>query len=468
MNRYLAAVAVLAMLSGVFPSPGAVLAPKRATAQEGEEGKDMEKAREFFRKGKKAYGEENYDEAAEDFLKAYEFSGRTELLFNIGQAYRQAGDLQNAEKYFQKYLNERPDADNSDKVVQKVIEIQEKLAAKMGSVSVKTKRDGQNVFVNDEEDWRCQTPCSVSLVPGTHRIRVRAEGFLEASRELDVDKSTDETIEFELTPEDAVGYLLVETAESGGAVQIEGEGEHALPLDSPVQLRKGSYSITVTGPSGGDWTGDVEIPGGETTRLMIPVGGTGGGVVQPVAAGLAGTSVALLVGGAILGSSAKQTHRALQNQSGRPSPGMVEAGRRDQRSANVLFAAGATTLLASAGLFTWKFVSDSGATGSKSSADSGKTSDRDETTDDASDDATENEEEAEEPSESGEEKTDDEADDDSDAESEKESPDEPKQKEQEDQEEQEEDERESETDEEDSSDGEKPEGTPDTLAPIEG
>ena len=90
--------------------------------------RDLEKAKDSYKSGKEAYDSGDFLTAAKKFVESYEYSGRDELLFNIGQAYRQAGRLIEAEKYFQQYLQAKPDAANADDVVNYVIEIQQQIA----------------------------------------------------------------------------------------------------------------------------------------------------------------------------------------------------------------------------------------------------------------------------------------------------------------------------------------------------
>ncbi|MFB6351731.1 MAG: tetratricopeptide repeat protein [Bradymonadaceae bacterium] len=335
----------------------ATLSPAPAVAQDGE----MAEAKKQFMEGKKLYEQEKHQKAVEHFLKAYELSERGELLYNIGQAYRKAGKLRKAEKYFQKYLNKNPNPANEDAVVNRVIEIQQKLAARMTTVKVETATEGRKVYVEDEKESRCTTPCSVSIDPGRYTFKIRGEGMQTWSKKLSLERAGTKQLNVALKPEVVTGRLHVRTDSPGGTISIPKVGEQSLPLSDPIELEVGERKLTVRGGSGGSWTGTVTIEEGETTRLMVPMGGSGGSpsVRQSAAFGLAGTSVALFVGGILVGQSAKQTHSLLsahQRRGGRVDPELLKEGRREQTTANVLLGAGATTLLSGIGLYTWDLL----------------------------------------------------------------------------------------------------------------
>lgn len=339
-----------------------VLAPTHAVAQEG----DMEKAKRNFKQGKKLYQKGDFEKAAESFLTAYELSDRGELLYNIGQSYRKAGNLQKAEKYFQKYLDENPDANNEEKVVDVLIEIQQKLAERMATIDIDTDKSGLEVYVDDDKEPRCKTPCSISVAPGERTIRIEGGEMEPYTETLTVAKAESRSLEPALGTE-APGRLALRTGgDGGGRVEIAGQGSHSLPLSEPLELEPGDHELTVTDTSGGTWKGTVTVASEETTRLLVPTGKSSGGaagggpnVKRAVAYGLAGTSVALITGGVLFGQTAGQTHQTLSDQQSRLGavpPDLVQQGRRQQTTANILIGAGATTLMTGAGLLAWDLL----------------------------------------------------------------------------------------------------------------
>jgi tetratricopeptide (TPR) repeat protein len=328
-----------------------------ASAQNSE---DIEQAKARFREAKEQYSEENYLEAARAFREAYELSGRGEILYNVGRAYWKAGQLTEAEEYFQQYLNQMPDADNADAAVEAIIEIQEEMAAQMANVDVSTSRAGVDIFVDDELEPRCQTPCTVSILPGRRTLHARPDGIEPQSKRVDVEPEEQTSIEFVLP-----GKLLVLTDQRSGTMRVDEVGSWSLPLEEAVPVPSGTHTVRVEGADGSTWKNTVEISGGETTRVMVPLEQSGGGqpsLVQSASYGLVGVSVGLLIGGIALGSQASKTHAALERQQqalGGVDADLVERGKSEKSSANLMYALSAVTFASGAGLFTWDLMSSS-------------------------------------------------------------------------------------------------------------
>src|SRR5205814_1320420 len=73
-------------------------------------------AMEHYRKGTRAYDLGRFTEAAAEYEKAYEAKETPALLYNLGQAYRGAGELQKALNCYRAYLRNAPDAPNREEV----------------------------------------------------------------------------------------------------------------------------------------------------------------------------------------------------------------------------------------------------------------------------------------------------------------------------------------------------------------
>jgi tetratricopeptide (TPR) repeat protein len=71
---------------------------------------------EHFKRGKRAYDLGHFLDAAAEYEKAYEAKESTALLYNLGQAYRGAGEHVKALNAYKAYLRNEPDASNCDEV----------------------------------------------------------------------------------------------------------------------------------------------------------------------------------------------------------------------------------------------------------------------------------------------------------------------------------------------------------------
>ena len=73
-------------------------------------------AMEHYKKGTRAYDLGHFIEAAAEYEKAYEIKESPALLYNLGQAYRGAGEHQKALNAYRAYLRNAPEAGNREEV----------------------------------------------------------------------------------------------------------------------------------------------------------------------------------------------------------------------------------------------------------------------------------------------------------------------------------------------------------------
>jgi tetratricopeptide (TPR) repeat protein len=102
-----------------------VAAPRPAQAQMTQAQKDEVKL--HYQRATRAYDLQKYQEAIDEYQKAYEISGDPPMLYNIAQAYRLADQPTEAVRYYRRFLQRMPNARNRDDVERKIAD-QEKIA----------------------------------------------------------------------------------------------------------------------------------------------------------------------------------------------------------------------------------------------------------------------------------------------------------------------------------------------------
>jgi tetratricopeptide (TPR) repeat protein len=86
-------------------------------------------ARKYYERGKKLFNLQKFDEALDQFQKAYDAKPISDFLFNIGQCQRNLGDYEAAIFSFKKFLKLEPDAGNREQVEQLIDELEQKQQA---------------------------------------------------------------------------------------------------------------------------------------------------------------------------------------------------------------------------------------------------------------------------------------------------------------------------------------------------
>lgn len=339
----------------------ATIAPSAVAHAQSDE--DIEKAKQRFREGKEQYQQEEYDAAAASFSDAYELSGRVELLYNIGQSHRLAGNLREAEKYLQQYLSESPDAPNADQVVETIVELQQQIAAQLATVQVETADAGRKVFVDDEDEPRCETPCSVTVPPGQRRITLRAEGFEEQVEDVTLEPGKTFQLKTQLQKSMVPGWLVLTTDRPGGRLRVGTDVETGLPLRQPLELEPGQYPVEVQSARRATWRGQITIEPDKTTDVLVPMQSLvearkRGSLRKAFAYGLWGVSFASASGGALMGAQTRSTYQELLDQSADSDREFVDGrlvgrGKTQQAVTNVMFGVAAGAVATGIVLFVW-------------------------------------------------------------------------------------------------------------------
>jgi tetratricopeptide (TPR) repeat protein len=84
-------------------------------------------AKRHYDRGKKLFDLQKFQEALDEFQKAYDATPIPDFLFNIGQCHRNLGDYQAAIFSFKKFLKLDPEAPNREQVEQLIDDLQRKI-----------------------------------------------------------------------------------------------------------------------------------------------------------------------------------------------------------------------------------------------------------------------------------------------------------------------------------------------------
>lgn len=116
----------LLALALVLVTPAVALGQRQAS-----DSRDTE-ARSLFEAGRSAFQDGRFEDARVDFSRAYELSGRPELLYNLASAEDRLRDDAAALEHFEAYLREVPDASNRAEVEGRIAVLRSAVAARTG------------------------------------------------------------------------------------------------------------------------------------------------------------------------------------------------------------------------------------------------------------------------------------------------------------------------------------------------
>lgn len=348
-GRPLTALCAVALFTATVAPPSALLT-STAFAQA-----NPAKARAVYGKAKRAFQQKSYAEAAALFKEAYEYDPKPQLLFNIGQALKEAGELAEAESYYKRYLEELPEAPNRDEVLATLFTLQQVMAASMAMITIDTE-EGLQVFVDQEPEPRCETPCIINVNPGPHVVAVVGERY--EREEQSVAPEAQEELMLSFTPKLKPGFmgsLTVTTDVEGAVLMVDGRPAGKLPLLDPIPLEPGVYPVAVMVAGATKWTGTATVKADEVATLNVPLkdslndedDGGGGGTMRVVAFSLWGAGAVSLGAGALFGLSASSVESDLDAQLGRgeqPNSELIDQGESQALMANVFYLVGVAAI----------------------------------------------------------------------------------------------------------------------------
>lgn len=149
----------------------------------------------LFKRAQSAYEAQNFLEAIEALRAAHHIFGEPNILYRIGDAYENLGDLANAAKFYREYVTAAPRASDAG-LVQRRIEDLERRAAQLQESLKATEPERAALLLDsnpagatvllDDNAVDGATPVRVELAPGVHRVELRRAGFVPVVRDIEV------------------------------------------------------------------------------------------------------------------------------------------------------------------------------------------------------------------------------------------------------------------------------------------
>jgi tetratricopeptide (TPR) repeat protein len=241
--RFHAGVAGLLAMLAITPS---VLAepPAAAQAAPAEQSPEARKAlaQKHLEKGVAHFDRKRYKDAIDAFLEANRLFPSPTLSFNAAKAYERMGDSAGSLRFYRDYLRRKPDAADRRDVEKRIGELERSLQERgVQQVTVLSKPERALVIIDERPVG--VTPWTGELVPGSHALRVRHEGYADSRTEFELLLHRAMDVSVELTPE--AGKPPPEAVEQPVAAPSPVAPEPAPVADEPAD-RGGVGALTWT------------------------------------------------------------------------------------------------------------------------------------------------------------------------------------------------------------------------------
>ena len=288
---------------------------------------DRKAAERYYRAGDKAYKQQNFAAAAQNFEEAYKQYPIPEIAFSTAQAYRRwyriEPKLESAKRaldLYRIYLGKVKKGGRvgaaGDYVGEMEREVEKLVAAGAKAVSVAVVErtrlgispqlevekqslqeivdlpDTAQIKITTTMDGKPIPPFEmVEVEPGPHKVHVEAEGYLPSTTTEYAGKGASQFAEVVLQPRPA--KVTVHTTEGAG-IKVDGRPAGIAPTP-PLELAAGKHVITISRAGRHSITREIELTRGQVVTLREPLDKTTRRRAVPIVAGVAGILTAATI-----------------------------------------------------------------------------------------------------------------------------------------------------------------------------
>ena len=279
---------------------------------------EVDRARTFFNAGAQAYSAARYGDAVRSFEQAYELAPRPQLLFSLAQAERKeyfAGNdvsyLRHAIQHYKSYLDQVSSGGRRSEATEAKADLEARLARdpqaqsaavapppekRKARVTVYSATPGAQVSIDSGAAQ--ELPYFGDLEPGKHRVRVFAEGFVDAEREVSGDKLIDQPVDLPLQERPCLVSVVLD---SSADILLDGRIVATAPVSRPIELPPGPHVLSVSANGKKPLSQEVSLPRGKPFRFEPKLEASGQRVVAMSMLGVGAVSV---VTGVVFGALA--------------------------------------------------------------------------------------------------------------------------------------------------------------------
>ena len=256
--------------------------------------KREDKAADRLRRGRELYQSGQYKEALAELQAAFELVPSATLVYNMAKTREKLGDFSGALRDYRRYLEMEPKAPDRGDVEYVMRALEKKASAFVNELALESNPAGAEVYLDGEEKLSGQTPLTLKVTAGPHKLRVVKNGFEEAGREFTMPEDRPLTLTFDLRPLENVGWLTVECDQDGSHIFLDGTILALTPYKERRALTSGRHQVVLEHEGFKRFVQMVDVKKGRETVLKVRLEDAAGRSRAPL-------FLAPLLGGLLLG-----------------------------------------------------------------------------------------------------------------------------------------------------------------------
>lgn len=253
-------------------------------ARQGEAGRRKleDQAAVHFRKGRELYNAGRYQDALDELKKAYTLLPSATLVYNMAKIREKLGDYYGAAADYRRYLEMEPKAPDRGDVEHAIARLESQVRQAGNDLSLETNPPGADVFLDDSKTLAGQTPLTLKVAPGPHRLRVSKNGHEENTKDFVMPGDRPLTLTLDLRPLENVGWLTVEADQDGAQIFLDGTILALTPYREQRALSEGRHQVVLDHTGFARSTTMVEIRRGKESHLKVSMSSAEGRSKAPL------------------------------------------------------------------------------------------------------------------------------------------------------------------------------------------
>jgi|GEM_PF-3381501 hypothetical protein len=209
----------------------------------------------------------NYKAVAEFFLQEYHKTKNPNRLFNIGLCYEKLNEPGQAVHYYERYLNEKPTAEDAGKLRLRIAKLKDAYRATWAQIEFNSTPKAAGVFLDDLSKGK--TPLALRLPGNTYDFEIRMKGFKPYRQKVVAPKQGHVVVHAQLVPIRKMGRVLIDSNMAGAQLEVDGRAQGALKEGGRrFDLKAGKHRFKVTKKGHTVWQKTFELQVGEVARLQ--------------------------------------------------------------------------------------------------------------------------------------------------------------------------------------------------------
>jgi tetratricopeptide (TPR) repeat protein len=243
---------------------------------------DVDQAKAHFAIGTRAYDAKQFRVAIDAFQAAQRLAPRPAILFSIAQAYRRQyylernpRDLRQAVDHYKKYLEQDPQGRRVGEAADALADIEplaERLGPEQAEPATEQVRPTQILIAPSVKGATASVdggppidlPGGAKVTPGKHAVVIRAKGYIDERREVDV--AAGDSFPLDVRMIESPSLLSLES-DDGVRLYVDGRLAATTPLAKPLELQAGPHVLSATQRGSEPVTLTLDLGPGETKTI---------------------------------------------------------------------------------------------------------------------------------------------------------------------------------------------------------